>query len=102
MEDDSGVDGSEYTQYYSKSAIRMAGAVKDMQAKLEKFSLNKVANAINGGAIKNDNDFTRQQIITADTILGTDITYKKECLPKNNTLKGATKTTLPATAFPWK
>jgi len=48
-----------------------------MQAKLGKFSLNKVAEAMLGGAIKNDTDYTRQQILTADTILGKDIAYKK-------------------------
>jgi len=70
---DDNVDEHQYTPYFSKTAVRIAEAVKDMQAKLGKFSLNKIADALNGGAIKNDEDFTRQQIITADHILGTDI-----------------------------
>ena len=55
----------------------MAAAVKDMQAKLGKFSLNKVAEAMLGGAIKNATDYTRQQILTADNILGKDIVQKR-------------------------
>ena len=74
-EDD--VDESQYTPYYSKSAIRTAESVKETQTKLGKFSLNKVAEAMIGGAIKNTTDYTRQQILTADTILGSDIAYKK-------------------------
>jgi len=77
MDYEDNVDENHYTPYYSKSAVRIAEAVKDMQAKLGKFSLSKVADATNGGAIKNDDDFTRQQIVTADTILGTDISYNK-------------------------
>ena len=86
---DDHVDDNHYTPYYSKSAIRIAEAVKDIKAKLGKFSLNKVADAINGGAIKNDDDFTRQQIITADTILGTDISYKKGVYTEKQQFKGS-------------
>ena len=76
---ESGIDDSEYTPYYSKAAIRTAAAVKDMQPKLGKFSLNKVAEAMLGGAIINATDYTRQQqILTADTILGKGVHTQKQ------------------------
>ena len=86
-EDD--VDESQYTPYYSKSAIRMAESVKETRTKLGKFSLNKVAEAMIGGAIKNTIDYTRQQILTADTILGNDIAYKKGVHTEKQQFKGS-------------
>ena len=62
-----------------------------MQAKLGKFSLNKVAEAMLGGAIKNGTDYTRQQILTADTILGKDIAYKKGVHTQKQQYKEAKK-----------
>ena len=68
-EDEDDVNESQYTPYYSKSAIKIAESVKDTQKRLENVSQNKVAEAMLGGAIKNDTDYTRQQILTADTII---------------------------------
>jgi len=42
-----------------------------------------------GGAIKNDTDYTRQQILTADTILGKDIAYKKGVHTQKQQYKGS-------------
>ena len=84
-----GIDESQYTPYYSKSAIRIAESVKDTQTKLGKFSLNKVAEAMIGGAIKNAADYTRQQILTADRILGSDISYKKGVHTEKQPFKGS-------------
>ena len=88
-EDGDDVDESQYTPYYSKSAIKIAESVKDTQTRLGKFSLNKVAEAMLGGAIKNDTDYTRQQILTADTILGRDISYKKGVHTQKQQYKGS-------------
>ena len=52
-------------------------------------SLNKVVEAMLGGAIKNDTDYIRQQILTANTIFGRDISYKKGVHTQNQQYKGS-------------
>ena len=64
--------------YYSKKAIEVTHAVKNIQAKLVgKFSLRKVHEAILNGSVIVTETLTKAQIITADEILGMDVEYKQ-------------------------
>ena len=63
--------------YYSKKAIEVARSVKNMQAKLGKFSLRKIHEAILNGTAIIPHTLARAQILTADEVLGTNVEYKQ-------------------------
>ena len=60
--------------YYSKQAIQTANLVK---AKLGKFSLRNIHEAIMNGSVRIPETSTRAQILTADEILVMDVEYKQ-------------------------
>ena len=65
--------------------------VKEIQARVEKYSLHKVYDTLLKGTITNTLELTRVQVLTADEVLGTDTAYHKgihtERLQNKNTEK---------------
>ena len=51
--------------------------MKEIQARVEKFSLHKVYDTLLKGTITNTLELTRVQVLTADEVLGTDAAYHK-------------------------
>ena len=62
--------------FVSKQAINTAMQAKNLQSRLGKFSLRTVAEAVLGGAVDTGGKLlTRQDIISADAVLGNDPAY---------------------------
>ena len=88
--------------YYSKKAIEVAQTVKTLQAKLGKFSLRRVHEAILNGFVIVPDSFTRAQILTADEILGTDVDYKQGVFTEKTQSQIPRRLTLHRTILLWR